>query len=186
MAESQIEVQRIDPPQGEPDERGAFAWFDACPPAAKPAVAGGVVVSIKVRTSLRDRTGFQPILRGPKSRPRSDSASGAHWLGTDTLGRDLFARLLYGGHIISIMVGLVATFVALVIGVAYGAVAGFVGGKADANDANCRHRSPPCPSPFSSSCSWYFLAEHLSLVFCHRGGRVADHGPDRARPGPVR
>ena len=55
----------------------------------------------------------------------------AHWLGTDTLGRDLFARILYGGRI-SIMVGLVATFVALVIGVTYGAVAGFVGGKADA------------------------------------------------------
>ncbi|MBP6508020.1 MAG: ABC transporter permease [Opitutaceae bacterium] len=54
----------------------------------------------------------------------------AHWLGTDTLGRDLFARILYGGRI-SIMVGLVATFVALTIGVVYGAVAGFFGGKID-------------------------------------------------------
>jgi oligopeptide transport system permease protein len=57
--------------------------------------------------------------------------SAAHWLGTDTLGRDLFARLLYGGRI-SLMVGLVATFVALIIGVSYGAIAGYVGGKADA------------------------------------------------------
>ena len=56
--------------------------------------------------------------------------SAAHWLGTDTLGRDLFARILYGGRI-SIMVGLVATFVALTIGVVYGAVAGFFGGKID-------------------------------------------------------
>ena len=56
--------------------------------------------------------------------------SAAHWLGTDDLGRDLFSRILYGGRI-SIMVGLVATFVALVIGVTYGAIAGFVGGKAD-------------------------------------------------------
>jgi oligopeptide transport system permease protein len=55
----------------------------------------------------------------------------AHWLGTDTLGRDLFARILYGGRI-SLMVGLVATFVALVIGVSYGAVAGYAGGKLDA------------------------------------------------------
>ncbi len=55
----------------------------------------------------------------------------AHWLGTDTLGRDLFARILYGGRI-SLMVGLVATFVALVIGVSYGAIAGYVGGKVDA------------------------------------------------------
>ena len=58
--------------------------------------------------------------------------SWAHWLGTDTLlGRDLLARTLYGGRI-SITVGLVATFVALAIGVTYGAIAGFVGGKVDA------------------------------------------------------
>ena len=54
-----------------------------------------------------------------------------HWLGTDTLGRDLLVRLLYGGRI-SLGVGLCATFVALTIGVAYGAVSGYVGGKADA------------------------------------------------------
>jgi oligopeptide transport system permease protein len=54
-----------------------------------------------------------------------------HILGTDTLGRDLLARTLYGGRI-SITVGLVATFVALAIGVSYGAVAGYVGGKVDA------------------------------------------------------
>jgi oligopeptide transport system permease protein len=60
------------------------------------------------------------------------SAPGAaHWLGTDTLGRDLLVRLLYGGRI-SLGVGLSATFVALTIGVAYGAVAGYVGGKTDA------------------------------------------------------
>ena len=57
--------------------------------------------------------------------------SAAHWLGTDTLGRDLFARVLYGGRI-SIMVGLAATIVALTIGVAYGAAAGYLGGRADA------------------------------------------------------
>jgi oligopeptide transport system permease protein len=57
--------------------------------------------------------------------------SAAHWLGTDTLGRDLFSRILFGGRI-SILVGLVATFVALAIGVTYGAVSGFFGGKLDA------------------------------------------------------
>jgi oligopeptide transport system permease protein len=54
-----------------------------------------------------------------------------HWLGTDTLGRDLLVRLLSGGRV-SLGVGLAATFVALSIGVVYGAVAGFVGGKRDA------------------------------------------------------
>lgn len=53
-------------------------------------------------------------------------------LGSDApLGRDLFARLLYGGRI-SLAVGLAATFVALTIGVVYGAVAGYFGGKLDA------------------------------------------------------
>ena len=53
-----------------------------------------------------------------------------HWLGTDQLGRDLLTRLLFGGRI-SLMVGLVATFVALTIGVVYGAISGYVGGKTD-------------------------------------------------------
>jgi oligopeptide transport system permease protein len=55
----------------------------------------------------------------------------AHWLGTDQLGRDLLVRVLYGGRI-SLGVGLCATFVALTIGVVYGAVAGWVGGRTDA------------------------------------------------------
>jgi oligopeptide transport system permease protein len=54
-----------------------------------------------------------------------------HWLGTDTLGRDLFVRILYGGQI-SISVGICATAVALTIGVLYGTTSGFLGGKVDA------------------------------------------------------
>ena len=61
----------------------------------------------------------------------ASAPSAAHWLGTDTLGRDLFVRLLYGGRI-SLGVGLCATFVALTIGVIYGAIAGYLGGKIDA------------------------------------------------------
>lgn len=57
--------------------------------------------------------------------------SAEHWFGTDTLGRDLFVRMLYGGRI-SLGVGLSATLVALTIGVLYGAVAGYLGGKIDA------------------------------------------------------
>jgi oligopeptide transport system permease protein len=53
-----------------------------------------------------------------------------HLIGTDALGRDLLARLLMGLRV-SLAIGLVATFVSLVIGVAWGAVAGFVGGRLD-------------------------------------------------------
>jgi|TARA_B110000305_G_scaffold10436_1_gene10062 oligopeptide transport system permease protein len=53
-----------------------------------------------------------------------------HLLGTDTLGRDLLTRMMYGSRI-SLMVGFLATSVALVIGVTWGAVAGFSGGKVD-------------------------------------------------------
>jgi len=55
---------------------------------------------------------------------------GGHLLGSDALGRDLLARLLTGLRV-SLAIGLVATFVSLVIGVAWGAVAGYVGGKLD-------------------------------------------------------
>jgi oligopeptide transport system permease protein len=56
--------------------------------------------------------------------------SRGHFLGTDELGRDLFTRILYGGRI-SLMVGLCATAVSLTIGVLFGAIAGFFGGRVD-------------------------------------------------------
>ncbi|OGV70753.1 MAG: peptide ABC transporter permease [Lentisphaerae bacterium RIFOXYA12_FULL_48_11] len=54
-----------------------------------------------------------------------------HLLGTDILGRDLLTRLLYGGQI-SLLVGLCATMVSLIIGVPYGMLSGYCGGKIDA------------------------------------------------------
>lgn len=53
-----------------------------------------------------------------------------HWLGTDELGRDVFARLLYGGRV-SLTVGLVAVSIYLSIGVVLGSIAGYYGGTVD-------------------------------------------------------
>ncbi len=53
-----------------------------------------------------------------------------HLFGTDALGRDLFVRTMIGGQI-SLLVGLVATLVSLVIGISYGAIAGYFGGRID-------------------------------------------------------
>ncbi len=55
---------------------------------------------------------------------------GMHWWGTDESGRDLLVRCLVGGRI-SLMVGLLATICSCAVGIAWGATAGFIGGKVD-------------------------------------------------------
>lgn len=69
-----------------------------------------------------DKTNFSAIALPPMSQ--------GHWFGTDDLGRDLLVRTLKGGQL-SLMIGLIASLVSLCIGVSYGIVAGFLGGKTD-------------------------------------------------------
>ena len=57
--------------------------------------------------------------------------SSQHLMGTDIFGRDLLTRIMYGGRI-SLFVGFIATAVALVIGISWGAIAGYLGGRVDA------------------------------------------------------
>jgi oligopeptide transport system permease protein len=60
----------------------------------------------------------------------NQSPSTEHWFGTDNLGRDLFIRVLYGARI-SLSIGIVASLLNLTIGVVYGGIAGFFGGRVD-------------------------------------------------------
>lgn len=94
------------------------------------AVAGGIVLLLLAAACivgpwLSAYTYDQVELKDTFAPPSS-----AHWLGTDELGRDLLVRLLYGGRV-SLGIGLCATFVALTIGVIYGAIAGYLGGRTD-------------------------------------------------------
>ncbi|WP_421785942.1 ABC transporter permease [Hyphobacterium sp.] len=82
------------------------------------AVVGPFVWPHSHETIYRDRVWLQPTLEN------------WHIFGTDAQGRDLFARTLVGLGV-SLMVGVVASFVSLVIGVLWGATAGFVGGRVD-------------------------------------------------------
>jgi ABC-type dipeptide/oligopeptide/nickel transport system permease subunit len=68
-----------------------------------------------------DKTGVGPVCEGP---------SGAHWFGTDAIGRDLYSRVVYGGHI-SLAVGFAVALGATLIGTIIGATAGYFGGKLD-------------------------------------------------------
>ncbi|MGQ5717535.1 nickel transporter permease [Hyphomicrobiales bacterium] len=56
--------------------------------------------------------------------------SALHWLGTDELGRDLFSRMAYGART-SLMAGVVSVFIAMIVGVPFGIIAGYFGGWAD-------------------------------------------------------
>src|SRR5699024_3363432 len=56
--------------------------------------------------------------------------SAEHWFGTDNLGRDIFARTWYGARI-SLFIGLTAAFLDLIIGVVWGTISGYLGGKVD-------------------------------------------------------
>ena len=113
-------------------ESGASLWRDAWHRLLKNklALAGGcVIIVLTLLCILANLIGLPPdyqdlsLYASPPGR--------AHWFGTDTLGRDLFARVLFGGRI-SLAVGVVATAVALCIGVVYGTVSGFFGGTVDA------------------------------------------------------
>jgi len=95
-------------------------------------VSGGMLVAMFLVAILGPfispndylQTDFDALLQRPAS-------TGFHFFGTDDLGRDLFVRSMLGVQV-TIVIAIVASFVSLVIGVAYGAIAGYLGGRVDA------------------------------------------------------
>ena len=113
-------------------EKGRSLWQDAMARLYKNKLAmfGMVVLIVLAILAL-----LTPWI-APYSYEAQDLYLGAtppsltHWMGTDVFGRDQLTRVLYGSRV-SLMVGLVATSVALCIGVLWGTIAGFVGGRVD-------------------------------------------------------
>lgn len=114
-------------------EKGRSLWQDAFARLKKNklALSGLVLLVVMVVLAL-----LTPWI-APYSYEEQNLALGAtppssaHWMGTDIFGRDQLTRILYGSRI-SLMVGFIATSVALCIGVAWGTIAGYVGGRVDA------------------------------------------------------
>ena len=130
-------------PELDAAEKGASLWSDAWHRLAKNklAIAGlWIVGGLSLLCFLGPLSCFVPTAIRPVglsysySEQNLDSRvtppNAQHWLGTDQLGRDLLSRMLFGGRV-SLMVGLCATAVSLTIGVLYGAIAGYLGGKLD-------------------------------------------------------
>jgi len=113
-------------------EPGHSLWRDAWHRLRqnKLAVAGGIFVAILTLACVLSIF-IAPGTYAKTNLPLGATAPGsAHWFGTDILGRDMLARILLGGCI-SLSVGVAATLVSVIIGVLYGAVSGYVGGRLD-------------------------------------------------------
>ena len=147
-------------------EQGSSLWHDAWLRLRKNrlAVAGLVFLVLVAVTCLLGPLFSAYGYEEQRLDLGASPPSAQHWLGTDTLGRDLLVRTLTGGRV-SLGVGLAATFVALTIGVVYGAVAGFVGGKRDAFMMRVVDIMYSLPFPIFVILLMVFFGRNIILLF---------------------
>ena len=114
-------------------EQGASLWRDAWQRLRKNkmAVGGGITLLLFILMALLTPWLAPYSYEAQNLDLGASPPSAAHWLGTDVFGRDVLTQVMYGGRV-SLAVGFIATTVALLIGVTWGAVAGYVGGRVDA------------------------------------------------------
>ncbi len=114
-------------------EKGSSLWHDAWLRLRKNKLAlfGGSVLLFMVVVALLTPWIAPYSYEAQNLDLGASPPSVAHWLGTDIFGRDVLTQIMYGGRI-SLAVGFIATAVALLIGVTWGAVAGYIGGQVDA------------------------------------------------------
>ncbi|WP_354625120.1 oligopeptide ABC transporter permease OppC [Psychromonas sp. MME2] len=93
-----------------------------------------------------------------------EGPSSVHWFGTDSLGRDLLVRTFIGGRI-SLMVGVLGAFVAVIIGTVYGATSGFIGGKVDRAMMRILEILYSIPFMFLVIVLVTFFGRHIILIF---------------------
>jgi oligopeptide transport system permease protein len=124
-------VDAHEAPSHEPVSGVGF-WEDAWKRLLKSpqAVVGGIVLVVILAAVLVGPHLTPYTNEGQDLERQLQGPSLEHPFGTDLAGRDMLTRVLYGGRL-SLLVGVVATFVSLVIGVTWGAVAGFRGGNVD-------------------------------------------------------
>jgi oligopeptide transport system permease protein len=106
----------------------ASARFGATRPVRVAAAVLGLIVVLALLGPALSPWGFASLDWQHLAQP--PGAAAHHWLGTDRLGRDLYVRTLYGLRL-SLAVSLLATLVSLAIGVSFGALAGYAGGRTD-------------------------------------------------------
>lgn len=130
-----IDMTMLNPPEGAaPDSAAYKAYQDYNDKYPQTVTCGlGIISSFE-----QAKSDWQSYCADPSITPPPDvncarepqQSDFEHFMGTDGIGRDLWVRTLYGARV-SLSVGIVATFVALMIGVLYGATAGYAGGRID-------------------------------------------------------